>query len=62
MANKVKITLVNSTIGRTKRQAETVKSLGLKKLGSSAVQSQTPDILGKIKKVAHLVKVEEISE
>ena len=62
MANKVKITLVNSTIGRTKRQAETVKSLGLKKLGSTAVQSTTPDILGKIKKVAHLVKVEEISE
>jgi len=59
---KVKITLVNSTIGRTKRQGETVKSLGLKKLGSSVVQTTTPDILGKIDKVAHLIKVEEISE
>ncbi len=62
MMKKVKITLVNSTIGRTKRQGETVKSLGLKKLGSSVVQTTTPDILGKIDKVAHLIKVEEISE
>ena len=62
MANKVKITLVNSTIGRSKRQADTVRSLGLGKLGSSAVQNATPDILGKINKVSHLVKVEEVSE
>jgi large subunit ribosomal protein L30 len=62
MTDKVKLTLVNSTIGRTKRQGETVKSLGLKKLGSSAIQTTTPDIVGKIKKVAHLIKVEEINE
>ncbi len=62
MAKEVKITLVRSTIGRNKRQRETVKSLGLKKLQSSVTQAATPDILGKVKAVAHLVKVEEIGE
>lgn len=62
MAKEVKITLVRSTIGRNKRQRETVKSLGLKKLQSSVTQTATPDILGKVKAVAHLVKVEEIGE
>lgn len=62
MAKEVKITLVRSTIGRNKRQRETVKSLGLKKLQSSVTQTATPDILGKVKAVAHLIKVEEIGE
>jgi len=62
VAKEVKITLVRSTIGRNKRQRETVKSLGLKKLQSSVTQTATPDILGKVKAVAHLVKVEEIGE
>ncbi len=62
MAKEVKITLVRSTIGRNKRQRETVKSLGLQKLQSSVTQAATPDILGKVTAVAHLVKVEEIGE
>jgi large subunit ribosomal protein L30 len=62
VAKELKITLVRSTIGCTQRQKETVKSLGLKKLSSSAVQKATPDILGKVKAVSHLVNVEEISE
>jgi len=56
---KVKITLVRSVIGYNRRVRETVKSLGLGKLRSSAVQAKTPDILGKIRKISHLVTVED---
>ncbi len=59
---KIKITLTKSFIGYDKKQRETVKALGLKKLHSSAVQEDTPDILGKVRKVAHLVTVEQIEE
>ena len=57
---KIKITLVKSVIGYSENQREIVKSLGLKKLNSSVVQNDTPDILGKVQRVQHLVKVEEI--
>ncbi len=60
MAKQLKITLVKSVIGYSKTQRETVKSLGLRKLNSSVVQMDTPDIRGKVNKVSHLVKVEEI--
>ena len=59
---KIKITLTKSFIGYDKKQRETVKALGLKKLHSSAVQEDTPDIIGKVRKVAHLVTVEQIEE
>ena len=59
---KVKITLTRSVIGYNSRVRETVKSLGLRKMRSSAVQAKTPDILGKIRKVAHLVTVEDVVE
>ena len=59
---KIKITLTKSFIGYDKKQRETVKALGLKKLHSSAVQEDTPDILCKVRKVAHLVTVEQIEE
>lgn len=57
---EVKITLVRSSIGRPLRQKETVKSLGLGKLNSQVIQKMTPDIMGKVKKIAHLVKIEEV--
>lgn len=56
---KIKITLVKSPIGYNKNQRAIADSLGLKKLQSSVVQEDTPDILGKVHKIAHLVKVEE---
>lgn len=59
MANKVKITLVKSLIGRPEDQRVTVKTLGLGKLNSSVVHNETPQIRGMINKVAHLVAVEE---
>ena len=57
---EVKITLVKSIIGRPERQKETARSLGLGKINSQVIQKLTPDIEGKLVKVAHLVKYEEI--
>ena len=57
---KVKVTLVKSIIGASKRQKRTVQALGLRKINSSAEHNATPQIMGMIRKVNHLVKVEEI--
>ena len=56
---KIKITLVKSPIGYNKNQRAIAESLGLKKLNSSVVQENTPDILGKVHKISHLLQVEE---
>lgn len=57
---KVKITLVKSPIGYNKKQRAIAVSLGLRKMQSSVLQENTPDIMGKVRKIAHLVKVEEV--
>ncbi|GAA5511314.1 hypothetical protein Dcar01_00020 [Deinococcus carri] len=54
----VKVTLKRSVIGRPKNQVETVKALGLKKIGDSRELTDTPAIRGMIKTVEHLVEVE----
>ncbi|MDR0321405.1 MAG: 50S ribosomal protein L30 [Treponema sp.] len=56
---KIKISLVRSTIGALPRHRATVRSLGLRKIGSSSVQEASPAILGMVRAVSHLVKVEE---
>jgi len=56
----LKITLVKSVIGRPQDQRGTVKALGLGKTNSSVVREDSPIIMGMIKKVSHLVKVEEV--
>lgn len=60
-SGKIKITLVKSVIDRSKNQKENVKRLGLKKINSSVTHTATPQILGMVHKVAHLVKTEAIS-
>jgi len=60
MTKQMKITLVNSPIGRPEPQRVTVKTLGLTKLNQSVIHDETPQILGMVKKVSHLVKVEEV--
>lgn len=60
MAKKLKITLVRSLIGRPENQRRTAKSLGLRKLNGFVIQNDTPDIRGKVKKIEHLLAVEEI--
>lgn len=59
MANKVKITLVRSTIGQKPSKVATVRSLGLKKINSSVIHEENDAIRGMIASVVHLVKVEE---
>ncbi len=59
---KIKITLTKSPIGYNKKQRATAEALGLKKMQSSVIQEATPDILGKVRAIAHLVTVEELSE
>ena len=57
---KVKITQVKSTIDRSKRQKDTIKALGLRKINHSVEHEATPQILGMIAKVDHLIKVEQL--
>jgi large subunit ribosomal protein L30 len=58
--SKIKITQVRSVIGRPKDQKLTMVALGLKKMNQSVEQDPTPQILGMVRKVNHLVKVENI--
>ncbi|NDC76297.1 MAG: 50S ribosomal protein L30 [Chitinophagia bacterium] len=57
---KIRITKVKSVIDRPERQKRTIEALGLRKLHSSVEVEATPQILGMVRKVNHLVKVEEI--
>ena len=57
---KIKITLVKSGIDRPERQKLTLKALGLKKMHASKEVEATPQILGMVRTVEHLVKVEEV--
>jgi large subunit ribosomal protein L30 len=57
---KIKITLVKSSIGSTKRQKLILEALGLRKLNKSIEHEATPQIMGMVNKMNHLVKVEEI--
>ncbi|MFC4263592.1 50S ribosomal protein L30 [Ferruginibacter yonginensis] len=56
---KIKVTQVKSVIDRSERQKRTMEALGLKKMHSTVEKEATPQILGMITKVSHLVKVEE---
>lgn len=58
---KIKITQVKSGIDRPERQKLTLKALGLTKLNASKEVEATPQILGMVEKVNHLVKVEEVA-
>ena len=58
--DKIKVTLVKSTIGCKKDQIATVKALGLKKIRDEKIHDATPQIKGMVSKVSHLVSAEEI--
>ncbi len=55
---KIKVKKVKSAINRTQNQKRTLEALGLKKIGQVVEHEDTPNILGMIKKVNHLVSVE----
>ena len=60
MADKLKITLVKSTIGAVPKNRKTVAALGLNKIGKPVEMPDNKAIRGMIQNVRHLVKVEEI--
>jgi len=57
---KIKIRLVRSLVGRPWRQHEVIKGLGLRKINSEVIRKDCPEVWGMIRKVPHLVKVEEL--
>ena len=59
MANKLKITLVKSTIGAIPKHKKTAEALGLRKLNKTVEQQDNPAIRGMVDSISHLVKVEE---
>jgi large subunit ribosomal protein L30 len=60
MVRKIKIRLTGSVIKALPKQRATVRSLGLRKIGSSNELVATSAVLGMVKKVSHLVSVDEI--
>jgi large subunit ribosomal protein L30 len=58
----LKVTQKRSVIGGTKPQRESMRSLGLKRIGQTVVQPDRPEIRGMVNRVSHLVDVEETDE
>jgi large subunit ribosomal protein L30 len=56
----LKITQVKSQIGGKQYQRDTLRTLGLRRIGQSVVREDRPEVLGMIKTVRHLVTVEEV--
>ena len=59
---KLKITLTKSPISSLQRHKDTVKALGLRKVGQTVVKDDNPCIRGQIFAVKHMIKVEEIND
>jgi large subunit ribosomal protein L30 len=57
---KIRITQVKSKNGKPERQKKTLEALGIRKLNHSVEHEATPQILGMVVKIRHLVKVENI--
>ncbi len=58
---RLRVTQVRSGVGRPKRQRDTLRALGLKRIRHSVVKSDVPEVRGMIAKVVHLVEVEEVA-
>ena len=59
--DKIKITQVRSTIDRHVKQKNTIAALGLHRINHSVIHDATPQILGMVNKVKHLVKTEDVN-
>ncbi|MCI1676158.1 MAG: 50S ribosomal protein L30 [Ancrocorticia sp.] len=57
---QLKITQIKSTVGGKQNQKDTLRTLGLHRIGQSVVRDDRPEVTGAIRAVAHLVKVEEV--
>jgi large subunit ribosomal protein L30 len=60
MTTRLKVSQRLSVIGRPEQQRKVLKGLGLRGMGSSVVVDSTPSFRGMVKKVLHLVTVEEV--
>ena len=60
MMARLKVTQVRSGIGGKENQRQTLRSLGLKRIGDVVVKEDRPEIRGMVKTVTHLVSVEEV--
>lgn len=60
MPKKLRITQVRSQIGQSQRHRGTLRALGLGRIGRSVERDESPDLAGMLRKVRHLVKVEEL--
>jgi len=60
MAEKLKITMIRSMIGSPEKHRKTLKAMGLTKIGKKVEMADIPASRGMIRKVEHMVKVEEI--
>ena len=60
MMAQLKITQVRSTIGGRQNQKDTLRNLGLRRIGQSVVREDRPEVRGAVRTVAHLVTVEEV--
>jgi large subunit ribosomal protein L30 len=57
---EIRVTQVKSKIGGTRVQRETLRSLGLRRIGDMVVKADRPEIRGMVQAVRHLVTVEEV--
>lgn len=57
---RVRVTQVKSAIDRAKQQKDTLRALGLRKMNHSVEHETSPQVLGMIAKVQHLIKVENL--
>ena len=57
---KIKVTQVKSSIKKMRSQKKTLEALGLRGIGNEVVHENTPNIIGMIKKVQHLVKTKQL--
>ncbi|GAA2526179.1 LSU ribosomal protein L30P [Rarobacter incanus] len=60
MMAKLKVTQIKSEIGGKQYQRDTLRSLGLKRIGQTVIKEDRPEFRGMVKTVAHLVTVEEV--
>ena len=57
---RLKVTQIRSEIGGAQRQRDTLRSLGLKRIGDAVLKEDRPEIRGMVSAVSHLVTVEEV--
>ncbi len=57
---KIRITQIKSIIDRSERQKQTIKALGLRKINHTVEVEATPSIIGMVRKVNHLVAIEQV--